>query len=150
MNELAAEELFALRGANKFICQVFIRETEGTTQGVFDQVFSEAVCEVFFAFSDEVASFVVVVGSWSFVKCSRGVHCPGFAFADASASPVSRLVVVFSPPLSGGVEVFQAEANGVDLAMTTCALRFFLMSEESFTRCKDLTFKTRYLRDVGR
>ena len=55
VDELTNGELFALRGANKFICQFFIRETEGTAQGVFDQVFGEAACEVFFAFSDEVA-----------------------------------------------------------------------------------------------
>jgi len=60
------------------------------------------------------------------------------------------LVAVFSPPLSGGVEVFQAEADRVDFAMAACALGFFLVCQESLACGEDLAFQPRDLWDVGR
>ena len=42
MNELADGELFALGRIDQFDCQVFVGETRGTAQSVFDQVFGEA------------------------------------------------------------------------------------------------------------
>jgi hypothetical protein len=51
-------------------------------------------------------------------------------------------IAVISAPLSGGVEIFQAEADWVDLAVAACTLGFFLVSDETLACGEDLTFQT--------
>ena len=101
-------------------------------------MFSEPAGEVLFAFADEVAQFLVVVECRAFMECSGGVDRPGLTVTNTTSSPVSHLVAVFGPPLTGSIEVLQSEADRIDLAVTTSALGFFLVGEQSLTRGQNL------------
>ena len=123
VDEFINGELFALRGANNLIRQLFIRESEGTAQSVFDQVFGESAGEVYFSVGDDVAEFVIIGERRAVVKGAGGIDRPGLSFLPFSSG------MVRGAPLAGGVEIFQSEADGVDLAMATGALGFCLMGQ---------------------
>ena len=132
VNKFTHAKFFLLCFRDNFVGEFFIRESEGTAQSVFDQVFGESVGEVFFSGGDEVAEFVVVSECRAFVEGSRSVNRPGF-----SVSPFASGMVC-GAPLTGGVEVLQSETDRVNLAVAACALGFFLVGQQALASGQDL------------
>src|SRR5258707_355993 len=60
------------------------------------------------------------------------------------------LVGVLGAPLAGGIEVFQAEADGIDLAVAARALRLLLVGEHALAHVEQLAVETRELWHVRR
>ena len=135
MNECAYWIIILLRGTDDFVGQIFIGETEGTTQSIPDQVFGETTGEIILSMSDLITQFVIVAKRGSLVKRSGGIDVPDFL-------PFALAIEVLGPPLSGSVEVFQAEADRVDLAVAACALGFFLVCQKSLACGQNLILQT--------
>ena len=115
MNELSQREIFASRLLHHRRGEVFVRETEGASEGVFDEGFGEAAGEGVGLCGDEVAQLEVVFEGGAVVE--GGGARSGPSFFDSAL-----FKVVLGAPFAGGVEVFEAEADGVDLAVAARAL----------------------------
>ena len=100
--------------------EIFVGEAEGAAEGVADEGFGEAAGKVGFALGNPVAQFKIVGESRAVVKGAGGIDFPSLDGLSVS----SRLDTIRfgGAPLACGVEVLQTEADGINLAMATCAL----------------------------
>jgi hypothetical protein len=142
--ELLHHKTLRLRTLHDVIGEGGIGEAVGTAEGILDEGFGEAAGEVFALGGDEVAELEVVLEGGAVVELAAGVDGPGF-LADAAL-----FEGLLGAPFAGGVEVFEAEADEVDLAMSLQALRLFLMGEEALAGVEQLVFESRDLRHIRR
>ena len=122
-------------------CELRIGEAEGPARGVFDEMLGEAAGEVVFAGCDQLAQFVVVGEGGAIVKLAGRVDL------------LRRLLppeFYAVPPFARSVEILQAEADGVDLAVAAGALRFFLMGGKAFADGEGFVGQAGELRDIRR
>src|SRR5690349_3115078 len=115
MNELAQGEVLLSRLVHYAGRELFIAETEGSTECVFNEGFAEAEREGIRLRRDDIAQSEIVFERGAVVERGRRIDGPGLFH------PAFTLVGVFGAPLAGGVEVFQAKADGVDLTMAVRA-----------------------------
>ena len=147
VDELADCEVFAFGEGNDAVSEVLIREAEGAAEAVTDEVFGEAVGEVFFTGGDEVTEILKVAEFRAVVECSGGVDFPGLPFGPTPAG--FGAVIVNGTPFSGGIEIFEPEANGIDLAVATGTLGFLHVGGEFLSGGKGLVGESGKLRDIG-
>ena len=149
MNKSANLVLFLPGRFQNFLCQVFVGETKGATEGVANQGLGEAAGEVFFSLGNAVAKLEVVGEGGAVVELAGGVDGGGgSAELDATFSVLGELVF-FGAPFAGCIKILETEANWIDLAVATGALSLLLMGAESFAGAERLVGQTRELRDVG-
>ena len=139
MNEGNNRMILLLCRGKDFIGQVLIRKTKGTTQSVSDQVLGKSSGKIIFALSNQITHFKVVGKRRALVKFTGRINVISFLAA-----------FVFGPPLTGGGKVFQTETYRINLTVTACALRFFLVSENPFSGGKGLVGQTGKLWNVWR
>ena len=119
VHECGNRIIFFLCGGGDFIGQVLIGKPKGTAQAVTDQMFGKPTGKIILPLSDQIAHFKIVGKRRALVEFSGWIDIIGFLS-----------VFVFGPPFAGGGKVFQPKPDRVDLAVTTGALRFLLVSED--------------------
>ena len=148
MNEFANAVLLGLGRGCDLVGEIFVGEAEGTAEGVADEGFGEAAGKVRFTFGNPVAQFEIIGEGRAFVEGSGGVDFPGLVCLPipSSFSPIDS----GGPPFTRGIKVLKAKSNGIDLAMATGALGFFLVGGQLFANGERFIGQARKLRNIRR
>ena len=100
---------------------------------------------------DDVAQAEVVLKRGTVVERGGGIDGPGLlGLRIGFPAGIGRHVAVLRPPLADGVEILQAEADGVDLAMAARALRILLMRLHPLAGGEHLAREAGERRDIRR
>ena len=147
--ELTYCEVLCLGGRNNLVGEVLVGEAVGTAESIADQMLGEAMGEVGFAGGDEVTKLLEIGEFGAVVKFAGCVDEGGGSARNEPSFIILDQLAFLGSPFAGSVKVFKPEAYGVDLAVATGTLGFFLVGGKFLTSGEGLVVQTGELGNVG-
>ena len=131
--------VIVLRGGKDSIRHILVGKAKGSAEGVLNQVLREAAGKIILPGGDQITQFTKIGERRTLKQRVGGIDRPGLSTVPVGGSP-----------FSGGVKVFEPKADGIDLPMTTRALRLFPMGREPLAGGQRLVGESRQLRHIRR